>query len=311
MMAKEEFKSVLLKLVEEGRLKEAAELILETLWAPLLKLTEENARAISELRASVHDLKARSEENIKAISELRGSIQDLRSRFEESLKAMSELRGAIHDLKSRSEENLMAISELRASIQDLKSRSEENLKAISELRMAVAELRASLRAEADVRGGSIARLEGLITQVRLISGLRAWCSTYGLGLEEVPAEPYRVDAVIVGKRLIALVEVAKTGEEADICQLLEGARIYERMRGEKPNALVLYIYAEKPPASLVEEAKKHGIIVDNSPKRIASILAKLDEELLVNEPHGGPRELTELIDKIVREIEQGMSREGP
>ena len=160
-MAKEELKSVLLKLVEEGRLKEVAELILETLWAPLLRLTEENARAISELRASVHDLRARSEENIKAISEL---------------------RGAIHDLKSRSEENLMAISELR---------------------MAVAELRASLRAEADVRRGSIARLEGLITQVRLISGLRTWCSTYGLGLEEVPAEPYRVDAVIVGERLIA------------------------------------------------------------------------------------------------------------
>ena len=290
MMAKEELKSVLLKLVEEGRLKEAAELILETLWAPLLKLTEENARAISELRASVHDLRAMSEENIKAISELRGSIQDLRFRFEESLKAMSELRGAIHDLKSRSEENLMAISELR---------------------MAVAELRASLRAEADVRRGSIARLEGLITQVRLISGLRTWCSTYGLGLEEVPAEPYRVDAVIVGERLIALVEVAKTGEEADICQLLEGARIYERMREEKPNALVLYIYAEKPPASLIEEARKHGVIVDNSPKRIASILAKLDKALLADEFHKGFRELAELIDKIIGEIEQGMSRERP
>ena len=105
-------------------------------------------------------------------------------------------------------------------------------------------------------------------------------------------------------------EVAKTGEEADICQLLEGARIYERMRGEKPNALVLYIYAEKPPASLIEEARKHGVIVDNSPKRIARILAKLDEEFLVNEPHGGSRELTELIDKIVREIEQEMSREA-
>ena len=60
MTAKEELKPILLKLIEEGRLKEAAELALETLWAPLLRLTEESARAISELRASIQDLKARS-----------------------------------------------------------------------------------------------------------------------------------------------------------------------------------------------------------------------------------------------------------
>ena len=112
----------------------------------------------------------------------------------------------------------------------------------------------------------------------------------------------------MGERLIALVEVAKTGEEADISQLLEGARIYERMRGEKPNALVLYVYAERPPASLIEEAKKHGIIVDNSPKRIASILAKLDKALPADELHKDVRELAELLDKLIEEIEQEAPR---
>jgi len=83
------------------------------------------------------------------------------------------------------------------------------------------------------------------------------------------------------------------------------------MRGEKSNALVLYVYAEKPPASLIEEARKHGIIVDNSPKRIASILAKLDKALLADELHKGFRELAELIDKIIGEIEQEMPKKKP
>jgi len=93
----------------------------------------------------------------------------------------------------------------------------------------------------------------------------SWCEAYGLRLEELPARPYRVDAAIEGRRVLALVEIAKTGEEADVQQLLEGARIYEQLRGERPNALVLYIYAERPPEELVKACEEQGIIVENSP----------------------------------------------
>ena len=256
--AVEELKLILTRLVEEGRLKEVVELALEALWEPLFRLIEENSKAIADLRL-------RTEENTRAVAGLREQV-------EENAKLILELG-------RRTEELLEAVSGLRASIAELKPRTEENLRAISELRKSISELRSSLEAERDIRRGSLARLEGLITQVRLISGLRSWCSSYGLRLEELPAEPYRVDAVIVGERLLALVEVARTGEEADIEQLLEGARIYECLRGEKPNALVLYIYAEKPPAWLVEEARKHDIIVDNSPRRLAKRLAELDKQM--------------------------------
>ena len=57
------------RLVEEGRIKEAVELGLELLWRPLFEVvertarrTEENARAIAELRASINELKERTEE---------------------------------------------------------------------------------------------------------------------------------------------------------------------------------------------------------------------------------------------------------
>ncbi len=156
---------------------------------------------------------------------------------------------------------------------------EEEGKRIEELRKSIAELRSPLEAEIRARKGEAGRLEGFIVQIRLAGQLESWCKAFGLLLTSLPREPYRVDAVIEGEELVALVEIAKTGAEADIEQLLEGARIYEQIKGERPNALVLFIYAERPPEWLVEETEKHGIIVDNSPKRIARALAKIEEEL--------------------------------
>jgi len=173
-----------------------------------------------------------------------------------------------------------AIGEIIAeAFKPLISSIEEEGKRIEELRKSIAELRSSLEAEIRARKGEAGRLEGFIVQIRLAGQLESWCKAFNLFLTSLPREPYRVDAVIEGEELVALVEIAKTGAEADIEQLLEGARIYEQIKGEKPNALVLFIYAERPPAWLIEEAEKHGIIVDNSPKRIARALAKIEEEL--------------------------------
>jgi len=231
----------------------------------LVRLVEENAKAIAGLE--------------RAVAELRKSIAGLRLIVEENSRAIAEL-------KERSEENLKAIAELRKSIAELRPIVEENSKAIAKLKerseenlRATIELRASLEAERELRRGEVGRLEGRIVEVELLMSLRDWCSAHGLHVERLPRDPYRADAVVEGEALVALVEVAKTGSEADVRQLVEAARIYETLRGDKPNALVLYIYAEKPPEELVRECSKHGIIVDNSPKRIARRLAELEEEL--------------------------------
>jgi len=94
----------------------------------------------------------------------------------------------------------------------------------------------------------------------------------------LPREPFRADAVITGKHVVALVEIATTGDEADVEQLLEGAKIYGRERGEEPNALVLYI-GVKPSGELVEACEEHGIILDNNPRRIVLRLVELDGKL--------------------------------
>ena len=149
------------------------------------------------------------------------------------------------------------------------------------LERSVRELRWGLEREVELRRrleGDVGRLRDEVSHMKLGGNLAYWCGKHGLDFEWLPREPFRVDAVITGKRVVALVEIATAGDEADVEQLLEGAEIYGRERGEKPSALVLYI-GVRPSSELVEECKEHGIILDNSPRRIAIRLAKLDEEL--------------------------------
>ena len=191
----------------------------------------------------------------KMLDIIREGDERLRERIEEVDRKLGE----------RIEKNAEMLAELGRKLDELGERVEA--------------LRASLEAEREIRKGEVGRLEGRIIETRLITSLIGWCEPHGLHVEPLPREPYRVGAAIEGEHVLALVKMAKTGAEADIEQLLEGARIYERIRGERPNALVLYIYAERPPEWLLEEAEKHGIIVENSPKRIAKRLSELEERL--------------------------------
>ena len=149
------------------------------------------------------------------------------------------------------------------------------------LERSVRGLRWSLEREAELRRrleGDVGRLRGEVFHMKLGENLAYWCAKRGLDFEWLPRESFRADAVVTGKHVIALVEIATTGDEAGVEQLLEGAKIYERERGEKPNALVLYI-SVRPTSELVEACEEHGIILDSSPRRIAIRLAELDEKL--------------------------------
>jgi len=127
--------------------------------------------------------------------------------------------------------------------------------------------------------GRVGRVEERIIEFGLGRRLARWCDHYGLKFGALPPEPFRVDGVMEGEHVIALVQMAKKGSEEDVEQLLEGARIYEERIGERPNALVLYVYASRPSEELVRLCERHGIIVDNSPRRIAARLAELEEEM--------------------------------
>lgn len=147
------------------------------------------------------------------------------------------------------------------------------LESVGKLTASVEKLMLSLKMERELRAirGEVRHVSDRITFER-------WCARYDLEFTPLPPDPYRVDGVVEGKRLIALVEIGR-GTERDVEQLVEGARIYEEREGKRPDALVLYVYAREPPGETVRICEEHGIIVDCSPKRIARKLAEMDEKL--------------------------------
>ena len=256
----------------------------------------EQGKHIDRLTLDVQELRESVMEQGKHIDELTSDMQELRESVREQGEHIDELYKSIKEHSKQIDKLTLDVRELHESIRkqgehidrltfdvrELRESIREQGKHIDKLHESVVELRKGLEEERALRQsveGRVGHLEGRMVEAELRISLTFWCDRYGLGFERLPSEPFRVDGVIIGEHVVALIEIAKTGAEADIEQLLEGARIYEQIRGEKPNALALFIYAEKPPEWLIEEAGKHGIIVDNSPKRIARALARIEEEL--------------------------------
>jgi len=207
----------------------------------------------------------------KIISGIFEGLVDLLLKRDEELRAMiievdKRLSARIEELDRRLSARIEEIHrELSARIEEVDRRLSARLE---ELSKAVEKTGEQVRA----LSGHVARIEGELVEMGLLNALQSACSPLGLVVIRLPRDPFRVDAAIIGPGLLALVEIAKTGQEADLEQLVEGAKTYERIHGERPDLLLLFIYAERPRPELVELARSMGIIVENSPLRIAGLL---------------------------------------
>ena len=200
------------------------------------------------------------------------SVRGLRENIDRLAGKVDKLAESIADLRDVAARHDEAIGELTKNVAEL---TED----VRELRESVADLRRSLEIERTQRRDEIRGLRGEMAHLSFRFTLERICAEHGLSFEPLPPDPYRVDGLIEGKRIVALVEIARTGSERDVEQLVEGARIYEREEGRRPDALVLYIYARRPSEEFVRLCEEHGIIVDSSPRRIARKLAELDRRL--------------------------------
>ena len=207
----------------------------------------------------------------KIISGIFEGLVDLLLKRDEELRAMiievdKRLSARIEELDRRLSARIEEIHrELSARIEEVDRRLSARLE---ELSKAVEKTGEQVRA----LSGHVARIEGELVEMGLLNALQSACSPLGLVVIRLPRDPFRVGAAIIGPGLLALVEIAKTGQEADLEQLVEGAKTYERIHGERPDLLLLFIYAERPRPELVELARSMGIIVENSPLRIAGLL---------------------------------------
>ena len=268
---------VAVEMVRQGRLDYAMKTVLGAIREALLPLVE----SVNELTADVGELKGRVVELTNNLDILRCEVSKLTINVDKLSADVRDLREGTADLE-RSVEGLKdSVSELREHTADLERSIRELGEHTAELERGARELRWSLEKEVELRRkmeGEIGRLRGYVLEALLGERLADWCARHGLALVYLPRE-YRADAAVLGERLVALVQIAEVGDEGDVEQLLEGAKIYEREEGVRPHALVLYVRTKRPPEGVVRLCEEHGIILETSPRRIALRLAELDEEL--------------------------------
>ena len=227
-------------------------------------------RALKEARETIAMMVERGDYGA-AIEALAATVDKAFSRLGEALVlSVRGLRENIDRLAGEVDKLTEDVRELRESTASLE-------RSVRELRESVADLRRSLEMERAQRRDEIGGLRGEMAHLSFRFTLERICAEHGLSFEPLPPDPYRVDGRIEGRHIVALVEIARTGSERDVEQLVEGARIYEREEGRRPDALVLYVYARRPSEELVRLCEEHGIIVDSSPRRIARKLAELDK----------------------------------
>jgi len=225
----EEAEDAIARLIEEGRLVEAARTAFREIFRPLLELSAANVRNIDRLSEEMEQVSR----NVNRLSEEASRV----------LESIDKLSGEVERVSRN-----------------------------------VDRLSAELEMEMKIRRGSYGELKGAIVEIRLLDSLSDFCSEHGLRLYALVRERHRVDAMVRGRRLLALVQVAARGSRRDVEQLLEGAEIFRTRVRVEPHALVLFTAAE-PPEEVVEFASKHGVMVEGDPWRVAERLAEIDREL--------------------------------
>ncbi|RDD52762.1 MAG: hypothetical protein BA066_07940, partial [Candidatus Korarchaeota archaeon NZ13-K] len=172
------------------------------------------------------------------------------------------------------------ISELTENVNRLSQRIEEvnnQLSSrISELTENVNRLWRTVRTLSSTVG-RLDRRYSKLEEISLRGTLESLCTRRGFEVDRGFIERGRpsVDAIISGRRTVALVEIAMRGSSRDIRQLLEASRSYEEVYGRRPNALFL-LCVEEPDDLTVRRAEGKGIIVTMRPGEIARLMEEID-----------------------------------
>ena len=241
---------------------------------------------IAELTENVNNLSKRADEmNIQLsskITELSENVNEINMQLS---KRIAELTENLSDLSKRADEINMQLSsriaELTENLNNLSKRTDE---INAQLSGKIAELTENVnRLSKTVNGlastvGRLDRRYAKLRETELRQDLRDLCFKRGLEVDRgfiIRGKP-EVDAVITGRKVVALVEIAMRGGSKDIRQLLRASEAYEEIYKVRPRLFLLCV--EEPDELTIRRAEEKGVIVTMRPGEIARELEKAESE---------------------------------
>ena len=181
----------------------------------------------------------------KAIVELRDNI--IKELFKEIVQILKETAINMHKLTER-------VDQLTVRLDELTQR-------VNQLTVQVSRI-----------VGEMGAIKGKIYEWEIVDGLKGVFKRFGL---DVFASPWRLfDAYIIGDGFLAIMEICVRCRKDDVDQIKRVVGIAIDKLGMRPDALAVFSL-ECPSEDIVEYGANMGVVVENSPIRLARKLNEI------------------------------------
>ena len=204
-----------------------------------------------------------------------GVLKDSMNKVWASINKLSEKIIQLTEAQRHTDKQLRELAERVNELTEAQKRTEERL---NELAKAQAETERRLSELSRIvysLVGEVGRIRGELVESRVALDLSFFLTKYGFDVfQHFPDVPY-VDVVVETDGFLALIEICKKFTMKDLDQVIRGARIFEEKEGIRPSVLVVFSYTGEIDKKILEEAKKRGILIEWSTRRLVRRLLKL------------------------------------
>ena len=232
-------RDVVVELVRQGKLEEAAKLTLDAIREALAPL----AVSVAELTEDVANLR-------ESVAELMGDVADLRegvSKLTENVNFLVEDTRRLHEEVGRL---VRSVSELRESVADLKE-------------MVV-------RHEGRIKG-----LRGLLVERNVADSLESWLSRKAPEYRVIKWFRTGADVLIEGRGLLAAVEKTTVPYLEAVDRLKRGVGAIKEAWGREPDLLVIWSDSGVVPPEVAEFAAERGVHIVRGHRQLKELLDRV------------------------------------
>ena len=232
------------------------------------------------LRKDVDELKQSMTKVWKAIDKLTQKINELteaQKRTEERLNSLTEqVRSLTAQVSSLTEQ----VNSLATQMNSLTAQVSSLTKQVNSLTTQVNELaKAQIKTEKHLNSliGEVANIRGELIETKVVMDLNTFLSKRGFDVfHHFPKVPF-VDVVVETNGFTAVIEVCKRCNVRDIEQVIRGAEVLKALEGIEADVLVVFSYTGDIDEMAVKEAKKKGVIIESSTRKLVKKLLELSK----------------------------------
>ena len=204
---------------------------------------------------------------------LRKDVDELKQSMTKVWKAIDKLTQKINELTEAQKRTEERLNRLTKQVNSLTEQVNSLTTQVNEL------AKAQIKTEKHLNSliGEVANIRGELIETKVVMDLNTFLSKRGFDVfHHFPKVPF-VDVVVETDGFTAAIEVCKRCDVRDIEQVIRGAEVLKALEGIEADVLVVFSYTGDIDEMAVKEAKKKGVIIESSTRKLVKKLLELSK----------------------------------